>query len=147
MSSFDNPPDIAPVGRDSLSPASPKAPTASTGFGLPVTDSTVRKLDLNEALIQHPQATYMARAGGSAMQGVGSGHGDVLIVDRALTARSGSTVIAVVDGELACRRLTLTNGKPRLEAVAAGGVCSTTASGDALEVWGVVTAVIKSLLA
>jgi len=140
-------PDMAPVGRDGMSAPTPKAPTASTGFGSPGTDSTVRRLDLNEALIQHPQATYMMRARGSAMEGVGIADGDVLIVDRVLAPRSGSIVIAVLEGELVCRRLLMAEGAVRLEAAAAGHAHTVLGNDDALEVWGVVTSVVKSLLA
>jgi DNA polymerase V len=141
---------MAPVGRDCGSPAlrnATPAPTASTGFGSPGTDSTVRRLDLNDALIQHPQATYMMRARGTAMAGAGIGDGDILIVDRALVARSGSIVIAVLEGELVCRRLAIGDGSVRLEVAAAGHAAAVLGPDEPLEVWGVVTSVVKSLAA
>ena len=52
---------MAPVGRDGASATAAKAPTGSAGFGSPGADATVHRLDLNEALIRHPEATVMMR--------------------------------------------------------------------------------------
>ena len=147
MDSPDDFADGAPVGRDG--PAAPAVRRTSSAFGSPGADSTVRRHDLNDVFIRHQDATFMMRAAGGDMQGAGIGDGDTLLVDRALTARHGSVVIAVVDGELRCRRLERAGrgrgAKVRL--VADAGVPSIDITEDApLEVWGVVTTVIKSLL-
>lgn len=150
MHSEDDFTDGASVGRDGNAPAAAPRRT-SNAFGSPGTDSTVKRLDLNDAFIKHPDATFIVRAAGNAMHGAGIADGDVLLVDRALTAQHGSIVIAVVEGELLCRRL----DKPK---AARGKVASTRLiAADALvtpieitaetplEVWGVVTTAIKSL--
>lgn len=143
--------DGAPVGRDASTPA-PAPRRTSNAFGSPGTDSTVKRIDLNDALIKHPDATFVMRAAGGAMHGVGIDDGDVLLVDRAITAVHGAIVIAVVDGELLCRRLETSGaragratGQARL--VAADDATLPIDFGQAvpLEVWGVVTTVIKSL--
>ena len=140
--------DGAPAGRDGA--AAPSVRRTSNAFGSPGTDSTVRRVDLNDAFIRHPDATFVMRAAGDAMHGAGIADGDVLLVDRALTATQGAVVIAVVAGELTCRRLELPARKqagaaPRL--LAADGVTGAIAitPETPLEVWGVVTTVIKSL--
>src|SRR5471032_3055035 len=102
--------DGAPVGRDATAPT-PAARRTSSAFGSPGTDSTVKRIDLNDALIKHPDATFVMRAAGDAMQGAGIGDGDVLLVDRAVTATHGAIVIAVVDGELLCPRLEVVGAK------------------------------------
>jgi DNA polymerase V len=38
------------------------------GFGSPGEDSTVMRIDLNDALIRHPQATFVMRAAGAEFQ-------------------------------------------------------------------------------
>ncbi len=140
--------DGARAGRDHAG-AAPAVRRTSNAFGSPGTDSTVRRVDLNEAFIRHPEATFVMRAAGTAMQGAGIGDGDVLLVDRAITAANGTVVIAVVAGELICRRLELPGKKactaPRL--VATDGVTAAIAitPETPLEVWGVVTTVIKTL--
>lgn len=90
------------------------------------------------------------RAAGAAMQGAGIDDADVLLVDRAIQPAHGHIVVAVVDGELVCRRLWKQAGSTRLE-VAFTDNPATHADivpdeGMPLEVWGVVTTVIKSLM-
>ena len=144
--------DGAPAGRDAAAPAAAPRRT-SNAFGSPGTDSTVKRIDLNDALIRHPDATFVMRAAGDAMHDAGIADGDVLLVDRAITATHGAVVIAAVAGELVCRRLELpanrraTSAAPRL--LAADGITPPIAitPETPLEVWGVVTTVIKSLAA
>jgi len=144
--------DGAPVGRDSSAPAH-VARRTSNAFGSPGTDSTVKRIDLNDALIRNQDATFVMRAAGDAMQGAGIADGDVLLVDRSLTAAHGSVVIAVIDGEFMCRRLEMTGstraGAPgqRVQLAAVDGVTTAivVTSDTPLEIWGVVTTIIKTL--
>jgi len=149
MDSPDDFADGAPVGRDG--PAAPPVRRTSSAFGTPGIDSTVRRHDLNDVFIRHQDATFMMRAAGSDMRGDGIDDGDTLLVDRALTAQHGSVVIAVVDGELRVRRLERTGaGRGRragVRLVADATVAPIEITEEApLEVLGVVTTVIKSLL-
>ena len=139
-------PDGAPVGSDRIDARAPRKQMASAGFGSPGEDVTVRRIDLNDALIRHPQSTFVMRAAGEAMQGAGIASGDVLLVDRAITPEHGHVVIAAVDGELLCRRLHLRRGRMKLEAASAGHPEIVPGDGMQLEIWGVVTTVIRSLL-
>jgi DNA polymerase V len=118
----------------------------SAGFGSPGTDATVKRIDLNDALIRHPQATFVMRASGEAMRGAGIDDGDVLLVDRALHPSHGNIVIAVIEGELTCRRFWHLGGVTKLQAAGPGHADIVPADGAQLEVWGAVTTVIKSLL-
>ncbi len=109
-------PEGARVGADPATAAMrPREPTASSGFGSPGSDFTVRRIDLNDALIRHPQATFVMRASGESMAGAGIGNGDALLVDRAAMPQHGHLVIAKVDGELLCRRLVRQAGVIALE--------------------------------
>jgi|TARA_B110000116_G_C16787623_1_gene561873 DNA polymerase V len=81
----------------------------AAGFPSPAEDHVDRGLDLNEHLIQRPSSTYFARACGDSMQGVGIYNGDLLVIDRSLTAEQGDTVIASVDGELTCKIFDINN--------------------------------------
>ena len=151
MNSPDDFADGAPVGRDARA-APPAARRTSNAFGSPGTDSTVKRLDLNDAFIRHPEATFLMRAAGSEMHALGIDDGDVLLVDRAIAAQHGSVVIAIVGGELRCRRLEeatprkgarasvrLVAGDPSVAAIVID-------EDNPLEVWGVVTTIIKSLV-
>ncbi|MDB5816690.1 MAG: response UmuD protein Serine peptidase family [Rhizobacter sp.] len=143
MNSPDSIPDGAPVG---ASGPAPRTRSSGTGFGSPGEDATVRRIDLNEALIRHPEATFVMRASGVAMVDAGIDDGDVLLVDRALTPVHGSVLIAVVEGELVCRRLWQQDGMVRLHAASVGPADVQIDEATPLEVWGVVTTVIKSLV-
>ena len=148
MDSSDDFANGAPVGGG---PVTPTVRRTSNAFGSPGTDPTVRRIDLNEQLIRHPDATFIMRAAGQDMRGAGIDDGDVLLVDRALSPQHGSVIIAVVDGELVCRRLEQpmdargrTTGT-RLVADESAVAPVAISAETPLEVWGVVTNVIKSL--
>nr|WP_218649083.1 translesion error-prone DNA polymerase V autoproteolytic subunit [Paenarthrobacter nitroguajacolicus] len=85
------------------------APVAvPAGYPSPSQDYFDGRLDLNEHLIQDLTSTFIVRVTGHSMQGAGISDGDELIVNRALAPKDGSVVIAVLDGELAIKRLRVT---------------------------------------
>jgi DNA polymerase V len=147
MPDLESLPDGSPFGRDRSSAAGPARDrgTVASGFGSAAEDATVRRIDLNDALIRHPEATFVMRAAGTAMRDAGIDDGDVLLVDRAITASPGHVVIAVVEGELTCRCLASQGGRLVLRAASPGAADIVPGDGVDIEVWGVVTTVIKSL--
>ncbi len=112
------------------------------GFPSPVDDFLETSLDLNEHLIQHPAATFFVRVNGDSMIGVGIHSNDILVVDRSLTPKHGSIVIAVLNGELTVKTLEYNDGAPFL--VPANPNYSITAITSDMEfsIWGVVTSVV-----
>ncbi len=84
------------------------------GFPSPADDYIERYLDLNSEYIKHPSATFLVRAAGESMIDAGIFNGDVLIVDKSLTATDGSIVIAALNGELTVKRLSRKNGRVQL---------------------------------
>ncbi|HEV7334057.1 MAG TPA: translesion error-prone DNA polymerase V autoproteolytic subunit [Flavisolibacter sp.] len=113
----------------------------ATGFGAAADDYAERGIDLNEHLVKNKPATFFLRVNSDAMTGAGVQVGDVVIVDRSLTPKNGSLVIAVVDGELLIRKLEISNNHTRL-ATANKKLASLDITGTPLNVWGVVTYVI-----
>jgi DNA polymerase V len=79
----------------------------AAGFPSPADDYVEKGLSMDDLLIKHPSSTYLARASGDSMTGCGILDGDILIIDRSLTAENGDIVIAAIDGELACKFLDL----------------------------------------
>ena len=77
------------------------------GFPSPAEDHLDQALDLNEHLIEHPAATYFARASGESLSGYGILSGDLLIVDRAREPVHQDVVVVSLDGELTCKILDL----------------------------------------
>ncbi|TKF08131.1 translesion error-prone DNA polymerase V autoproteolytic subunit [Enterovibrio norvegicus] len=76
-----------------------------TGFESPASDYRQLPLSLDELLVEHPSATFIGKASGESMQGVGIFDGDILIVDRHVTARDGDVIVANLNGEFICKLL------------------------------------------
>ena len=75
------------------------------GFPSPADDYVDRQLDLNDLLVQRPEATFFVRVEGDSMTGAGIHSGDLLVVDRTAEAAPGKVVVAAIDGELTVKRL------------------------------------------
>ena len=117
----------------------------SAGFPSPADGYKEKKLDLNDLLIRQPEATFFAKASGDSMTGAGIFDGDMLIVDRSITATDGKIVIAVVNGELTVKRFKLVDRTAQLHAENPKYSPITLCEGDNVNVWGVVTNVIHSM--
>ena len=110
------------------------------GFPSPAEDLGAQRIDLTKVLITHPQATYLLRARGHSMVEAGIFDGDILVVNRALTARHNHIVVAIVDGDFTVKRLFLVAGRIKLKAANRTFPDLVPKEGQLLEVWGVVTA-------
>ncbi|WP_373094986.1 translesion error-prone DNA polymerase V autoproteolytic subunit [Zhongshania sp.] len=116
----------------------------SAGFPSPAQDYIERTLDLNELCVKHPAATFFVRVQGDSMSDAGIYPNDILAVDRSLKAVHGDIVIACLDSEMTVKELALkptTKLIPRnaaYEAIEIG-------SGSDLEIFGVVTNVIRTI--
>jgi DNA polymerase V len=115
------------------------------GFPSPADDYIEAWLDLNDHLIEHKGATFFVTASGDSMTGAGIQEGNLLVVDRAVEARDGDIVIAVVDGELTIKRLEKRRGKIRLIAENPAYSPIEFKDGQELTIWGVVTSVIQKI--
>ncbi len=87
-----------------LLPASLASPlrllgTVEAGFPSPAEEELVDTLSLDELLIQNREATFLLKVSGDSMSGAGILPGDMVIVDKGQTAKSGDIVIAQVDGQ------------------------------------------------
>ena len=76
-----------------------------TGFASPAADYAELGISLDRSLIDHPEATFFFRAAGPTLAGAGIFDGDLLVVDRSVTPRSGHIVVAVADGEFVLREV------------------------------------------
>ena len=115
----------------------------AAGFLSPAEDHMVQRVDLMAQLIKHPQATFLLRVRGESMKDAGIFDGDVVMVDKAITPRSGMVVIAVVDGEFGCKTLFLRAGQMKLKAANVTFPDISPKDGQTVEIWGVVVAAIK----
>ena len=117
------------------------APTQAHGFPSPAQDYFHGGLDLNRLLVRDRASTFLMRVEGNGMAADGMCEGVEVIVDRALSPRDGSVVVAVLDGDLTLRRWHVT---PRGVVLATDDRTQVTRLGEDTELvlWGVV---IRSL--
>lgn len=116
--------------------------SVSAGFPSPAADFVEKSLDLNEFCVPHPAATFYVRAQGDSMVDVGIFSGDVLVVDRSITARHEDIVIACLHGELTVKTLELKPDvllRPKNKAYKAIHINEE----SELEIFGVVISVIR----
>ena len=87
-----------------LTPGSIKFPvrmlgTVEAGFPSPAEEELADTLSLDALLIQNHEATFLLKVSGESMSEAGILPGDMVIVNKGQTPKSGDIVIAEVDGE------------------------------------------------
>lgn len=113
---------------------------AHAGFASPAEEFRVYPINLSEKLIQNPNSTFLMRASGDSMRGVGIFSGDVLIVDKSRTPLHNDIVVASLNNELVVKRLRC-KGVPQLCSENPAYAPIIIGEMD-VSVWGVVTYVI-----
>lgn len=73
--------------------------TVQAGFPTAAEEDMSDTMSIDEFLINNPQSTYMLKVNGDSMINAGIMEGDLVIVDRSKTPKSGDIVIAEVDGD------------------------------------------------
>ena len=86
-----------------LLPGSIKSPvkvlgTVEAGFPSPAEEELADTISLDTLLIKNREATFLLKVSGDSMSGAGILPGDMVIVDKGQTPKSGDIVIAEVDG-------------------------------------------------
>lgn len=115
------------------------------GFPSPADDYVEKRLDLNDYLVKHKEATFFVRVQGDSMVDAGIHDGDILVVDRAIEPKHRHVVLAVVDGQLTVKRLIKQKGKVWLHAENADYSPIELNEEQGCEIWGVVKHAIHSL--
>lgn len=133
---------IIPYQSDTTSPLPLFMERVPCGFPSPAQDYIEDSLDLNKLVIRHPSATYFIKVSGDSMLGAGISHGDLLVVDRSLSAVHGDIVIAAVAGEFTVKEL---QTSPRLQLMPRNTNYSPIVfeAEEELEIFGVVTFTLK----
>ncbi|MDV6344716.1 translesion error-prone DNA polymerase V autoproteolytic subunit [Nitrosomonas sp. Is37] len=93
-------------------------------------------------MIRNPSATFFVRVQGSSMTDADIFDGDTLVVDRSLEPQLGQVIIAVVDGGLTVKRLSIKHSKVCLLAENPEYPPIELRNDQELIIWGVVTNVI-----
>jgi len=73
--------------------------SVEAGFPSPAEEELADTLSLDDLLIENPNATFLLKVSGDSMSEAGILPGDMVIVDKGQTPKSGDIVIAEVDGQ------------------------------------------------
>src|SRR5471030_1099793 len=115
----------------------------SAGFPSPAADYIEKGLDLNTYLVQHKEASFFFRVVGESVSGAGILDGDIVLIDRSVNPCHGHYVLAVIDGEYTLKRLHHLNGVIELHPENPAFAPIRLVDGQELQLWGVVTAVVR----
>jgi len=88
--------------------------SVQAGFPSPAEEELIDTLTLDEYMVPNPAATFLLRVTGDSMIDEGIKPGDLVLIDRGCTAKSGDIVLAQLDGEWTLKYLEKKSGKVRL---------------------------------
>ncbi|MCF0205844.1 MAG: translesion error-prone DNA polymerase V autoproteolytic subunit [Bacteroidales bacterium] len=117
------------------------------GFPSPAQNYMNETIDLNRELIRHRETTFYARVEGDSMKDAGIGDGDIVIIDKSLTAKNGDFVAAYIDGEFALKQFQKDDTNQCVWLIAANSnypPIKVTAENNFI-IWGVITYTIKKM--
>lgn len=115
------------------------------GFTSTFSDAVGTPLDLNDLCIKHPASTFFVKVDGFSMVNAGIFDGDMLVVDRSLTADNNDIVVAMLNGGFTVKRLLKKHNRLALVPENEKYTVRPINDGDSFEIWGVVTYVIKKV--
>ncbi|NCI51369.1 translesion error-prone DNA polymerase V autoproteolytic subunit [Sediminibacterium roseum] len=113
-----------------------------TGFPSPAADYHEERIDLNKELITHPLATFIVDSEGDSMIDAFIPPRARLVIDKALTAKNGDLVLAILNGEFTVKYLKKNDFKCWLIPANKKYPDIEIKDGMDFQVWGVVTRII-----
>jgi DNA polymerase V len=116
------------------------------GFPSPAGDYEEKRLSLDDLCIPHPISTFFMRVTGDSMIGVSIHDGDIIVVDRGITASHNAIVVVRVGELFTVKRLLLYKRKIYLKAENPKYRTIEVTSRTDYEIWGVVTYVVHPLV-
>lgn len=115
------------------------------GFPSPAEGYLENRLDITDYLVKHPNSTFFMKVTGDSMINAGINDGDLLVIDKAESARHGSIVVATVNGELCVKELRIVDGRYQLHSANERYDPIEIRDSDDTQIWGVVTHAITDL--
>lgn len=103
----------------------------------------LKALDLNIECLDNPDSTFIIKVNGDSMIGAGINDGDHIIVSRECSDFENKIVVAAINNKLAVKRFSKQNSEVILHSANADYLPISVSSKDKLEIWGVVTNVLK----
>lgn len=101
--------------------------SVQTGFASPATHYAEPRIDLNDVLLENPNATFYVRVEDNSFKAFGITENDVLIIDKSIEPLINHLALVTQDADFKVHKFTK---KP---------------SETPLQIWGVITYIIKSV--
>ncbi len=115
--------------------------TVQAGFPSPAEEELIDTMNLDEFLVEKPEATFMLKVTGDSMTDAGICPGDMVLVEKGRKPKNNDVVIAQVDGEWTMKFFVNDKNGMRLEP--ANKNYKAIYPENSLELAGVVTSVIR----
>ena len=113
------------------------------GLPDPIDDTDTDAVTIDDYLIERPSSTVLVRVKGDSMQDAGIFDGDLVVVEKRVTAQTGEIVVAIVDNQFTLKRLDVESGqfvlKPENKAY------PVIRPEGALEIFGVMVGLVRKL--
>ena len=78
--------------------------SAAAGFPSPAENYIEENLDIGKYLVNNIESTFFVRVSGDSMINVGIYNNDIMVVDKSLTPKNQSIVVASLNGELVIKK-------------------------------------------
>ncbi len=104
----------------------------------------LHKIDLNDLLIKNPNDTFLIRVNGNSMVNAGINSGDLLVVDKSISANNNDVVVASINNEMLVKRYSRVNNSIELKSENESFQNFKINENDDFNIWGVVKSVIRS---
>ncbi|QNL88868.1 Error-prone repair protein UmuD [Pseudomonas putida] len=127
-------------GYDTVSISSYRQATMSSTM---TSETDHLQVSIDDLLQLRAPNVYLVKVEGDSMQGAGIYTGDLLVVDRLAEPKSGSIIIAALNGEATCKRMVIRDRQVVLVPDNPKFPSRYILEGDHFEVWGVVTHSIR----
>lgn len=115
------------------------------GFPSPAQDLINVGINLNDAIITHPETSFIARVDGNSMKDAGINDGDLLVIDRSLDPKDQDIAVCFINGEFTIKRISLNDDKLYLKPANTQYPDIEIKNEDSFRIWGVVTHCIHKM--
>lgn len=114
------------------------------GFPSPAADHIEQQISMDEVLNIRAPHVYLVSICGDSMQGAGIYDGDLAVVDRSIEPAHGHIVVALLNTEPVCKRLSKRGHQVILLSENPKYPARYVLEGDELSIWGVITSTVRS---
>ena len=117
----------------------------SAGFPSPADDFKEIRISLDRELVKNGDATFYAKVSGDSMINAGLSDRDLIVIDRSLDPQHNKIAVCFIDGDFTVKRIIKRGTDLYLKPENKNYKPMKIDEENELQIWGIVTYVIKSL--